>query len=77
MEQVKTIKNKILNNDDNSEEDDDDLYCEEDENIQYEEYDNQTYEIVQKALLDYTEYLPLCEYLYIRSIKQFVNRIQK
>ena len=77
MEQVKTVKNKILNNDDNSDENEDDLYYEEDKNIQFEEYDNETYEIVQKSLLSYTEYLPLCEYLYLRSIKQFVNRIQK
>jgi hypothetical protein len=80
MEGVRNEKNKILKcNDDNNYEnenkniyDDYDYDTEEDNNSNYE---IDTAELIKKELLKYTEYLPLCEYLSEKKIKEFISMI--
>ena len=67
-------KNNFFTNDEEIE------YYDEDEAEEYDEIDkeNLNYEldtalIIKKELLNYTEYLPICEYLSENSILEFMN----
>lgn len=81
MNDKKVIKNKILNDDD---ENYDDQYEEEDkinenQRINTErEYYNETLDILQTNILDYvvSENLTICEYLSIKNIDNFLNKIK-
>jgi len=77
MEGVRNIKNKFITNDEDIDyyhdyEDEEEDYEIEEENNNYEK---DTASIIQKELLKYTDYLPLCEYLSQQKIKKFVNLV--
>ena len=81
MNDKKVIKNKILNDDD---ENYDDQYEEEDkinenQRINTEiEYYNETLHILQTNILEYVvnNNLPICEYLSIKNIDDFLDKIK-
>ena len=72
---MSNIKNKFFTNDEETEYYDNDDEAEEHDKIDKENlnYELDTALIIKKELLNYTEYLPICEYLSENSILEFMN----
>ena len=75
--EIKFEKNKILQADDINLDNNTDEECSDTENEDdnYEEDENDTLSIIQKKICNYTEYLPLCEYLCVEDIRYFYNTL--
>ena len=75
--EIKFEKNKILQAEDINFENNTDEDGSDSENIddKYEEYENDTLNMIQKRICNYAEYLPLCEYLCIEDIRYFYNTV--
>ena len=77
--EIKNIKNRMMENDDENYSDNDDSRYENEEReyqSEMKEYKSQVVLDIQKALFKYTHDLPLCEYLHTSTIGQFISRIK-